>query len=139
MRSLRMLHRARKSKRRRGLATAELAVCLPVIALVVFASIEACSLIFLQESIQTTAYETARFAVAPNSTSAAALARGNQVLSDRVVKSGTIELDPADVETTDRGEVVRAVVRAPLAANRSFPSFFYGDQNLTATVTMLRE
>lgn len=129
----------RPCKRRRGLATVELAVCLPVIALVVFASIEACSLIFLQEALQTTAYETARFAVAPNSTSAVALARGDQVLADRIVKSATIELDPADVETTDRGEVVRAIVRAPLAPNRSMPSFFYGDQNLTATVTMLRE
>ena len=43
----------------------ELAVCLPVIALLVLASIEACTMIFVQQGLETVAYETARFAVAP--------------------------------------------------------------------------
>lgn len=125
--------------RRDGLAATELAVCLPVVALVVFASIEACSLIFLQQTLQTTAYETARFAVAPNSNSAYAIERGEQVLADRDVQGATIELDPPFVEDEDRGTIIEASVQAPLGQNRMFPAFFYGNQTLTATVTMMRE
>lgn len=126
-------------RQRRGLSTVELAVCLPVITLIVFASIEACSMVFLQQSLQTTAYETARFAVAPRSVSATALDRGDQILADRRVKSATIELDPVDMEATDEGTLVVARVSAPLDANRLLPRFFYGNQQLTAEVTMMRE
>ncbi|MCA9169157.1 MAG: pilus assembly protein [Planctomycetales bacterium] len=124
---------------RRGLSTVELAVCLPVITLIVFASIEACSLVFLQQSLQTTAYETARFAVAPNSVSSTAIDRGSQIITDRRIKSATIELDPKNMEKTDPGTLVVARVTAPLNSNRLIPAFFYGDQQLTAEVTMMKE
>lgn len=107
--------------------------------LVVFASIEACSLIFLQQSLQTTAYETVRFAVAPRSTGAAAIARGEGVLADRRVNGATIELDPLNVDALDAGLPVEVTVTAPLGANRLFPAFFYGDQQLQATAVMMRE
>ena len=143
MRSLRLtsqfFRKRRKSNRHSGLAATEMAVCLPVVVLVVVASIEACSLIFLQQAIQTTAYETARFAVAPLSTSANAVARGTQVLTDRNVSGGTIAINPALVENVDRGTLVVSTVEAPLSANRLLPEFFYGDQTMTATVTMMRE
>jgi Flp pilus assembly protein TadG len=48
---------------RRGVAAAEFAVCLPVLVLVVFASIEACSMIFLKESLTVAAYEGSRVAL----------------------------------------------------------------------------
>lgn len=124
---------------RSGVAAVELAVCIPVISLIVFASIEACSMIFLQQAIQATAYETARFAVAPRSTSASAITRGQTVLDDRRVRGGTIELDPSDMSTTDAGEEVEVTVTVPLDLNRIMPTFFYGSQTLRAQVTMLRE
>lgn len=129
----------RPSRNRRGVAAVELAVCLPVILLLVLASIEACTLIFVQQSLETTAYETARFAVSPRSTSASALARGNQVISDRELQGARITLDPSDMTAAGRGQLVEVTVSAPFDRNRLFPSFFFGSQTLTADVTMQRE
>jgi Flp pilus assembly protein TadG len=123
----------------RGVSTVELAVCLPVIMLIVVASIEACSLIFLQQSLQTVAYETARFATAPHSTSAAAVSRGEQVLADREVNGAVIDLTPDDMSTAVRGTHVLVTVTAPLGGNRVIPEFFYGDQQLEANATMVKE
>ena len=117
----------------------ELAVCLPVIVLIVFASIEACGMIYLQQSIQTAAYETARFAVTPRSTSDAATARRAQILADRRVAGATFELTPVDVTAAARGTQVVVRVTAPLDLNRIMPDFFFGNQQLQAQVTMLRE
>jgi Flp pilus assembly protein TadG len=124
---------------RSGVSAVELAVCLPVIVLIVFASIEACSMIFLQQAIQTVAYETARFAVAARSTTAAALDRGEQVLADRRVSGGAINITPADVTSAARGEHIVVSVSAPLNSNRVMPDFFYGNQQLQTQVTMMRE
>ncbi len=139
MRTRRPCSRSVPERPRQALATVELAVCLPVIILIVFASIEACSMVFLQQALQTTAYETGRFAVAPRSTTAAALARGDQVLADRNVQGAEISLDPVNMEATDRGNPVVIRVEAPLDENRLFPAFFFGGQQLAAEVTMLRE
>lgn len=129
----------RRASNRRGLAVVELAVCLPVIILIIFASIEACSLIFLQQGLQTAAYETARFAVTPKSRSATAITRGEQVLNDRAIRAATVELSPSDMERTAPGTLVVASVQASLGANRVMPDFFYGNQQLTATATMMKE
>ncbi len=50
---------------RDGVAATELAVCMPVIVLVVLATIESCAMIFLQQSLSIAAYEGARVALAP--------------------------------------------------------------------------
>ncbi len=129
----------RRKRSPHGVSTVELAVCLPVIVLIVFASIEACSMIYLQQTLQTAAYETARFAVTPRSTSDIASARGVQVLEDRRVTGGTITFTPDDLSTTPRGTYVVVRVSAAIADNRIMPDFFFGNQQLQAEVTMLRE
>lgn len=131
--------RPRKRARRRGAAIVELAVCLPVVLLLVLASIEACTLVFVQQSLETTAYETARFAVSPGSDSVMALARGDQVIADRQLNNAQITLNPGNMSTTNKGELVEVTVTAPFDNNRIFPAFFFGSQLLTADVTMQRE
>jgi Flp pilus assembly protein TadG len=107
--------------------------------LVVFGAIEACSMIYMQQTVQTVAYETARFAVTPRSTSAAALSRGQQVLSDRGIQGAAIRLNPSDLTTADRGTNVVVNVSVPFGQNRVMRRYFFGDRQLEANVTMLRE
>jgi len=58
---------------------------------------------------------------------------------DRQLNSAQIVLNPADMSATNRGELVEVTVTAPFDSNRVFPSFFFGNQVLTADVTMQRE
>lgn len=133
----------RRYRRRRtprcGAASVEFAVCLPVIVVIVFASIEACSMIFLKQALQITAYESVRVAIAMSGTSDAAVARGNEMLTQRNVKQGSVKLAPADVQHLAPGQKVTVTATAPIGANRVVSSWFFSSGDLSATCVMLRE
>jgi len=48
---------------RRAVAASELAVCLPILVLLVLAMIESCTMIFLKQSLTVSAYEGIRKAI----------------------------------------------------------------------------
>src|SRR5690349_16362046 len=80
--------------KRQGVAASELAVCLPVLVLLVLAMIEACTMIFLKQSLTVSAYEGVRIALLPNATTSQAQAAANSVLADRRVKNGAVTVTP---------------------------------------------
>ena len=65
---------------RRGVAAAELAVCLPTVALLVFAAIEGANMVYLSHSLTVAAYEGARVAIRPHSTSQDAVRQCTEVI-----------------------------------------------------------
>ena len=67
----------------RGVAAAELAVCLPIVVLLVIATIEACSAVFLKQSLTVAAYEGVRTALEEGATARSVQRHCNRVLSDR--------------------------------------------------------
>ena len=112
---------------------AEFAVCLPVIMVIVLAAIEACSMIFLRQALQATAYEAVRMAVVA---SARTTDCANTMLDQRKVQQGTVNLS---AETDDLGTWEIVTVTAPIESNRLMPPWFFGSGNLTAKCVMLRE
>jgi len=122
-----------------GAAAVEFAVCLPILVSIVFGSIEGCSMIFLQQSLQTAAYEAARTAVRPVSSTAEAVNRGQFLLHERNVKSGNVSVEPSDVSTTPAGSQVTVTATAPSDANRILPCWFFSKEQLSASCTMLKE
>ena len=102
------------SKSRRGIAAVEFAVCLPVLVLVVFGSIEACTMVFLKESLTVAAYEGSRTALEPTATEADVTARCLEVLTDRNVQGGTVQVLPADIAAVAAGD--QSAARAALTA-----------------------
>ena len=83
---------------RRGVAATEFAVCLPIVLVIVFGSIESCTMIFLKQSLAVAAYEGARVAIEQGD-NAGVIAASNQILIDRNVNGGSIETVPADLTT----------------------------------------
>ena len=84
-------HHRRKpagSSERRAAAATELAVCLPVLTLVVFGSIQACNLIYLKHGAVTAAYEGTLELAKRNATNASMTARAQQVLDARGIRNG---------------------------------------------------
>lgn len=116
-----------------------LSVCLPVLVLVVFGSIEACTMVFLKESLTVAAYESSRVALDADGTESAAMARGTAVLSERGISGGTVQITPANIATVASGDPIEIRVTAPCAANAVIPVWFYSGRSITSTLTVMKE
>ena len=133
---------------RAGTATVEAAFCLPFIFLLVGATIQLSTTIYLKESLTIAAYEGARFAVTRRATDEAVLARMQQILTDRGVTFGDatlasqVTISPAASDATLL-QPITVSVSAPTAGNTVAP--FRGLTNLvlpeviTADVVMRKE
>jgi Flp pilus assembly protein TadG len=132
-------HASRQRGNRNALATVELAVCLPVIMVLVFAAIECCSMIFVDQAIHAATYEGARAAIQNSSDAAKVQQRAQQVLEGHGIVGATISCEPANVAAVANGETITVVVSVPCDANRISPVFFLGNRNLEARTTMAKE
>src|SRR3954462_15943353 len=94
----------RLAARKRGVAAAELAVCLPVIVLIVLATIESCSAMCLKQSLTVAAYEGVRTAIATGGSAAKVRTICNSILQDRRVQGPQVKINPADISTLKPGD-----------------------------------
>jgi Flp pilus assembly protein TadG len=134
------LSRRPKPRRRgRGVAAAELAVCLPVVVLLVVATIEACSAVFLKQSLTVTAYEGVRTALLEGATTGNVQATCNQILTDRKIEGATVTVSPSDIASLKVGDFVNVTVSAPCSENSVVPTTFYSGRTLSATASMMME
>lgn len=132
--------RAGKPKyRRRGAATIEFAVCLPVIILLVFGAIEGSSFIFLKQSLNVAAYEAVRQAIRNDSNSAESQQVANSILTARQVNDFQVNFPNGPAEAIQRGELVVVEVAAPTGSNSPLAGRFINNRTLTARVTMMKE
>ena len=129
----------RRAKDRRGAATVEFAVCLPIIVLLVMGSIEACSMIFLKQSLQTAAYESARTAIRTGSTRGEVTSAGENILDARNIEEYAITFPLGNPEAADRGDPVAVEVTASSAANSPISGRFIRDRGITVRTTMVKE
>jgi TadE-like protein len=129
----------RRVAARRAVAAVELAVCLPLLVLLVMASIEACTMIFLDHSLTISSYEGVRAGINYDGTNADVLARCKQIIDQRSIKGAKISINPANVANVPRGEAIAVTVTAPCDANMIIPPWFYEGRTLRATMTMVKE
>ena len=128
----------RKSNRT-GLATVELALCLPVLALLVFGSIEAASFIFLKQSLQVAAYEAAREAIKIGATETDASGRASAILDSRAIRDSSVRYPSGSLASIVRGQQVVVEVSAPTRTNSPLAGQWVTNRTLTARVVMLKE
>jgi Flp pilus assembly protein TadG len=123
---------------RKGTATVELAVCLPILMIIVLGSIEATNAIFLKEHLTSAAYEGARAAITPGQTSTGATTAAQNVLTQFGISGGTITIAPTITASTPTGTQVTVNVTAPLRSNSCMPAYIIGKTltNIGATVVM---
>lgn len=129
-----MKHSRRK---RRGTATIELAICMPLLFAVIFGAVETSNAIFLQQSLHSAAYEAASVASAVGGKQNDAQKRAEAVLESAKVKNSTVTIVPTVNSRTAAGTKIVVTVSAPL--NSNIPMFgFLGNRTSTASVTMCR-
>lgn len=124
---------------RRATAVVEFAVTMPVFAMLLFATIETTSMVFLQQSLEICAYESVRVALVPGANAANVTAAANNILTVRGVDSATVTVVPNNFDTQPYGTEITVTVAAPCTANSTIAPWFYGGKTLTGTVTMMKE
>ncbi len=131
--------RPRGAVERRGAAAVELAICLPLLVLLVMASIEACTMIFLDHSLTIASYEGVRAGINYDGTNADVLARCNSIINSREIQGAQVKISPSNVANVDRGESIAVTVSAPCNLNMVIPPWFYDGRTLQSTITMVKE
>lgn len=134
-----LLDRRSRKPARRAAAAAELAICLPLIVFLLLASIEACSMIFLDHSLTIASYEGVRMAINYDGNNTDTLARINQIINNRGVEDVTITLNPTNVANVERGNRITVTVAAPCNSNALLPLWFYEGRTLRSATTMVKE
>ncbi len=119
VRPCRSTNRPSAVRRRTGAAAVELAVCLPILASLIFGSIEASNSIFLQQALTIASYEAGSVASAIGGDSDTATNQANAVLSAFGIKSATVTITPAVTSDTPIGTIIVVTCSAPLSANTS--------------------
>jgi Flp pilus assembly protein TadG len=125
--------------RRTGAAVVELAVCLPLVFLLAFASNEVADMLFLKQTLYTSAYEGARVAIHPGSSATDVTKRCQEILSARGVNGAAVAVEPANIESQPRGTAIAVTVTAPSGSNSKLPTWFFTGKSLRARPVMMKE
>ena len=132
-------NRIARAKSHRGAAAVEFAVCLPVVLLVVFGSIQAASMLFLRQATIQAAYEGVKVAVVGTGTDDRVREAAQAVLDGRQLTGVTIDIQPSNVDTLDAGTVIEVTISAPSDENTLFPFGLFTGTIVSANAVMVKE
>ena len=135
------LQRTRQSdtRNRRGVAAVEFAVCLPIIAVLVIGTIEACSMVYLKQSVTISAYEGIRTAIAAGATESDVRTTCQNILDARKVDGATITISPSSWESAAQRSWITVKVTAPGGNNTAITGWFYDTLVVDGEATMMKE
>jgi hypothetical protein len=112
---------------------------LPIIGVLTFGTIEACSMIFLKQSLEIAAYEGGRTSLRPGATSAKVIADCQQVIADRGILGAQYVITPADILTAPPNSFLNIQVSAPCSLNLLGGEWFFGGRTVVGEVEVMKE
>ena len=118
------------------MAVVELAICMPILVLVLFATIEACSMIHLKQTLKVTAFESVRVGLIPSSTTTTVEDQSQMLLDDRNVQGYSVAMAPTNPQTVASGDYFQVTITANYADNSLLGGWFYGDKSLSESVSL---
>ena len=125
--------------KRTGVAAVELALCMPLIIMLLIGTMDACSMIFLKQSLEIAAYEGARTALIPTATSTDISNDCMQVMTDRSINGALVTISPNDLSTVQVGDHISVTVSAPCDSNTIISGGFHQGQTVSVTVQGMKE
>jgi Flp pilus assembly protein TadG len=128
----------RGSSSRKGAAIVEFAVTLPIILLIVFATIEICCCFSLQQSLKVAAYQGCRVGLSSDSTQELVERQTKFVLEARAIKNFSISISDNPTSLAP-GAFLTVRVNAPTGANLPFTNWIVGSRDLSASASMMTE
>ncbi|MEC9094474.1 MAG: TadE/TadG family type IV pilus assembly protein [Planctomycetota bacterium] len=127
-------------KKRQGIATTELAVCLPILILLTLGILETCTVIFLKESITIAAYEGARVGIRKQGTNAMVAQTIKEFLDARQIsyESDFLRISDPGFDHADELEHVTVRLKVPCQGN-TYTGWIFSSRAVSASVTMRKE
>ena len=122
---------------RKGVLTVEVALCLPVLILLLFGCYELTRTSMILHATQSAAYEGARVGIVPGATPDQIEDAAGFVLRTMGVANFQVETIPAVIERDT--EQVEVIVRVPVGENLSLPRLFVENPTFKGTCTLSRE
>ena len=127
----------RKRISRCGALTVEMALCLPILLMVLFGGYELAHANMILHSTESAAYEGARTGIIPGATSEKIETSVRQLLLAVGIKNFNVAVSPAIIDETT--ETVTVNVSVPVRENMSFPAFFLKDPTFRGRCELSRE
>jgi TadE-like protein len=131
--------RTHKSANRTGVAVVELAICLPVLVLILIGTIETCVMLQLQHNLAITAYEGARIGIMPGANATSVETQCEMLLDDRNINDYTITLNPPNPSAMNVGDPLTVTVEADCESNSIIAAIFFDGKTVSESVVMLVE
>ncbi|WDQ15804.1 TadE/TadG family type IV pilus assembly protein [Rhodopirellula sp. P2] len=125
-----------KPSHRNGIAVTELAVGLPLLLVVMMGTVEACTMIRLQQKMKMVAYEGARVGLLPEAMADNVEWQCETLSADQRLNDIVVVLDPVDPRTLDSGDWFTVEVRAPFSSNALMGGWGFGNYDLAESVTL---
>lgn len=129
---------AHRKKQRKGAATVEFAIALPILLFFIFSGIEFARVNMIRNTATNAAYEGARKGIVPGATTGECLATCNQTLALLSLNGAAVSAVPATILPDT--EFVTVTVSVPINSSNSFvtPRFYMG-KSINASITLPRE
>ena len=130
------------SRPRKGVETVELAVTLPVLFIILFASIEACECIFLQQALTEAAYLGALEGTNSGTTESRIIQRSQSLIDARGIQGASIIVTGTGGVAFDdlgRGDSFSVSAQANIGSNRQGPKLFAPDEDILYTSTARKQ
>ncbi len=124
---------------RRGAATVEATVALPLVALIVFGAIDSSSAISSKQTLNSAAYEGARRAIRVNSSAAEVQTFVNDFLQDAGITTAQLTLTPAEPATVAPGTQIAVALSVSSSDVAMMPWSLLGDGTIRSQVIMVKE
>ena len=117
----------------------ELAVCLPILTLVLFATIETCWMLQLKQNVTMAAFEGARVAAVPGSDAASVNLQCEMLLDDRNINNYQVTMSPASLTNVQPGDNISVTVSADFADNSLIGGVLFDGHQVTETIVIKAE
>lgn len=122
---------------RSGAVVTEFAICLPILLLFFFGSLEFARVNMIRQSVDNAAYEACRRGIVPGATAESCRDEALVVLNSISVENAEIDIEPTtiDEDTTD----VTVTITVPINDNSWVAPFFFSDKSVSSTLSLSRE
>ncbi len=129
-----------RKENRDGIATSEVAICLPILILLTLAVLETCTVIFLKETITISAYEGARVGIRKQGTDAQVAAKVQTFLESRgiIFESDFVEISDPGFDQASDLQNITVTVNVPCDGN-TYSGWIFSGRFISASVTMRKE